>query len=554
MSAFLDEIRLTCTKSPHVIAYENSCGDQLTYAELDRQSDALASFLIERASASTDESNENGTAQPKRALRPVALRGHKQPGMIVGMLACVKAGTCYVPLESSFPEERVRNILDQLDHPLLIEVEPESCANLGDYDILSTETLETILASHRKAPSPDAAISGNDAQYILFTSGSTGEPKGVVQPARSMDHTYRYFARFIPESSEEHLVFFNRAHFSFDLSIFDLAIALPFGHTLFALDAETEESLARTFDSLHKAQPALWVSTPSYLNLCLADPSFNQDLLPKLRTVVVCGETLFNSTARKLFDRFPQVRLFNTYGPTEAQGAITDVAITPELLDRYEVLPVGTCSPYNELQIVDLETKESLPVGTKGEICILGGTIASGYYGRDDLTEKAFAQRESTDGTPQPAYFTGDKGNLDEHGMLWFDGRYDNQVKVNGYRVELQEVEAALNRIDEVIESCVTLVDSAALSSYLVAHLVVKETQEKPRIITKRLKEKLKERLPLYMIPRTFEYYDALPKSINGKIDRKELTRKELARKDSSRTPSAHQSKAQPSYTQETTS
>lgn len=531
MSAFLQEIQRSCVRYPDALAYMNSSGEQLTYAELERRSNALAHRLIawteERAEKRCSLDNDDAIAayRPDLDLCPVALRGHKQPTMIVAMVACMKAGVCYVPLESSFPEERVRSILEQLDRPLLIEVEPDSCTAFTDHDMISSDALEQVFASYpRTPPDPRFVLSDEDAHYILFTSGSTGRPKGVIQPIRSVNHTYRYFERFIPDTADAHLVFFNRAHFSFDLSIFDFVIALPFGHTLFTLDTETEESLARTFQALHHADPALWVSTPSYLNLCLADPSFDQTLLPHLRSVVVCGETLFNSTARKLLERFPKVRLFNTYGPTEAQGAITDVEITSEILDSFEVLPVGTSSPFNEIQIVDPLTRVALPRGCEGEICILGETIATGYCNQADLTEKAFATRVGSDGSLKRAYFTGDKGKLDEKGMLWFSGRFDDQVKVNGYRIELQEIESALNELDEVVESCVTLVSQDVMSNYLVAHLSIKDSQDKRYVVTKRLKEALKKRLPLYMIPRSFEYHDSLPKSINGKIDRKQLS------------------------------
>lgn len=511
MNLFLEKVREVCSSFPDVIAFENSSQECITYGELAHYSDALASHLA-----------SNGY---NKGI--VAFCGHKQPNMLVVMLACMKAGACYVPLDTSFPNNRIENIMAQLSNPLLIEVEKDSCLNIDALRFINADALAEIINSNEVYTNEALnrySLNPNDSQYILFTSGSTGDPKGVVQPARSFDSTFRYFEHFIPTTDNEHLVFFNRAHFSFDLSLFDLVLALPFGHTLFALDKDTEESLAKTFQALRNSGTALWVSTPSFLNLCLADPNFNQSLLPNLCSVVVCGETLFKSTALQMLERFPNIQLFNSYGPTETQGAIADIQITGSLLEENSTLPVGKVSPFNNIYIIDPSTKKELPRGEKGEICITGKTLSTGYYGRDDLTRLSFGQYETESNVYESIYYTGDKGWLDDNDVLWFEGRFDNQVKVNGFRIELQEIEASLDELDEILESCVTVNATSALSQYLIAHIVTKDTQEKKRVITKRLKESLKTKLPHYMIPRVFKYYDTLPKSVNGKIDRKKLS------------------------------
>lgn len=504
MSEFLDAFSQQASVRPDALAFCNARGDRLTYETLEAQANSLASFLRENY-------------QPQQ---PVALIGHKEPEMLVGMIGCMKAGFAYVPLDSSLPAQRISGIIEQLGNAVVIEVGPAQSEGSAIPNVVDRLQLLKVLSNPVSPSDPEWAVEGDDPHYILFTSGSTGTPKGVVQPARSMDCTYRYFSRFIPEGDQ--LVFFNRAHYSFDLSIFDLAIALPFGHTLFALTEEAESSLAATFEALHAADPALWVSTPSYLDMCLVDPSFAPALLPALKSVVVCGETLHNSTALRLQERFPGVALYNTYGPTEAQGAITDVLVTPEIAAAGAALPVGRISPFNELWVEDPQTHERLSEGSRGEVVIAGGTIALGYFGRDDLTARSFGTIVCEEGEV-PFYRTGDEGMIDDSGLLHFFGRLDLQVKVNGYRIELEEIEETLNRTDEVLVSCVVPVERHGANVALAAHVVVAQGVEQGRQTTKMLKAKLKETLPEYMVPRTFTYHETLPSNANGKVDRKAL-------------------------------
>jgi D-alanine--poly(phosphoribitol) ligase subunit 1 len=529
--SFLDALCEHAKHHPQVLAFRNSAGQTLTYGALEAQSQALANHIARLVARQT----------------PLVLLGHKEPAMIVGMIACMKAGCPYVPLDTTLPAGRIEGIINQLGTCAVIEAQPGALERVGLKPALATQAQVTLLSaeevgaiaseadtnadlieSHNlspstntnadlTAPTPLAPVSGEEAMYILFTSGSTGTPKGVVQPARSLECTYRYFSRFIP-SKPGPLVFFNRAHYSFDLSLFDFAIALPFGHTLFALCETEEASLKKTFEALHAANPSLWVSTPSFLEACLTDPAFNESLLPALESIVVCGETLHNSTALKCLDRFKRATLFNTYGPTEAQGAITDIVITPEVAEAPEALPVGYPSPYNQLYIEAPDGSFTQEPDLTGEVVIAGGTIATGYFGRPDLTAKSFGILNSL-----PFYRTGDEGYFDEQGLLHYLGRLDLQVKVNGFRIELEEIEATLNRAPEVFASCVVPVERNGIYTALAAHLILNTGVEPTRETSKQLKEALRESLPAYMIPRTYTYHEHFPSNANGKIDRKAL-------------------------------
>ncbi len=507
MTDFLKQVCSHAQASPDRCVFFTSSGSSLTYGELDKRSDALATHLL-------------GLSEAPAA---VALLGHKEPDMLVGMIASMKAGLAYSPLDSSLPKSRVMGIMEQLGNPYVLEVGQHGLesSDVESLDFVTRAELDRICDAQVDSVSQEHWISGEDTHYILFTSGSTGTPKGVVIPARAIDCTYRYFSRFNPQG--EGLVFFNRAHFSFDLSLFDIAMALPFGHTLFALEAEAEESLKLTFEALHKADVNVWVSSPSFLNLCQADPSFNTELLPNLQSIVVCGETLHVATAQGVLERFAGAKLYNTYGPTETQAAVTDVEITSEHVESGRPLPIGTISPFNELRIENPETHELVADGTHGEIVICGQTVGTGYFGRPDLTEKAFGTLVNEQGEETLYYRTGDEGYIDEDGVLQYIGRYDFQVKINGFRIELQEIEETLIKYPEIKAVCVVPVERKGIPVALAAHVSLSEGVEGTRDLTKELKERLRETLTSYMIPRTIKYWDELPSNANGKIDRKAL-------------------------------
>lgn len=509
MSEFLNACINQAKQHPGRIAFFNSAGASITYGRLDEQSGRLAAWLRRH--------NPQGN--------PVAIYGHKDPLMLVGMFACMKAGCAYVPVDTVYPKSRIDDILAQLADPIALLTIPDEGACAAASLSVDPARLAQIVADGQPLADPSAAISGDDAAYILFTSGSTGKPKGVVQRARSLDLTSRYFSSLAPAG--DGYTVFNRAPFSFDLSIFDFLIALPNGHTMFALAQDAENSLARAFDAIRKAAPTLWVSTPSFLQMCLTDPSFTAREFPSMRTFLMCGETLMNGTARAFFKAFPEGRLVNMYGPSETCGAVTDVTITPAMANADEPLPVGTPSPYSEIQIVDSDSLQSVPTGQRGEILILGDTAARGYRGLPEKTAACFFGRTDASGRTVRCYRTGDEGSLDANGMLHYYGRLDLQVKVNGFRIELGDIEENLTALPQVSMACVVVRKRNGVPTALAAHVVPAAGVTADRKLTKLLKEELKRELPAYMIPRTFAYCDELPVNFNGKVDRKAIEKSE---------------------------
>jgi D-alanine--poly(phosphoribitol) ligase subunit 1 len=455
----------------------------LTYGELLARSDAVAAWL-------DAEFGDN------RA--PVAVHGHKEPEMLVAFLGAVKSGRPYVPIDISIPAQRVERIV----------------ANARASITLTPARVDEIVAAGRSGkPRP---VDGDEPFYILFTSGSTGEPKGVVITHANLDHFVKWMLaeQHFPAGGE---TFLNQAPFSFDLSVMDLYLSLVTGGTLFSITKEHVANLKSLYEAFRVSAMTTWVSTPSFAQMCMIERGFDESMLPNLRRFLFCGETLAPETASQLLARFPQAEVWNTYGPTEATVATTSIRITADVLKKWSPLPVG--APMLGSRVVILgENGERVPEGERGEIVIAGRNVSPGYLGRADLTAKAFFTYDGAH-----AYRTGDWGR-EREGQIFFEGRMDSQVKVNGYRIELGDLEANLRALSEIADAVVLPVEKQGRIDALAAIVVlaVEKTGSDFEFAAK-LKSRLGERLPAYMIPRKFLYVDAFPMTANGKADRRKL-------------------------------
>lgn len=485
-SHLLDRIDSWATQCPERPAHVSGA-DSLSWKDLVDQSNALALWL-DRELAGKDG--------------PVAVLGHKQPQMLVSFLAAVKCGRAYVPIDSSIPEQRVAKVIEGSRAAIVLT--PEKVR-----DLMASLDLRT----HQK---PARRVEGEDPFYILFTSGSTGEPKGVVITLANLTAFVDWIcAEHGFESGAE--VFLNQAPFSFDLSVMDLYGSLVTGGTLVSVTKEELSNLKALYARLTASPVTIWVSTPSFAQMCLIEKGFNANMLPQMRRFLFCGETLAPETSSQLLERFPQAEVWNTYGPTEATVATTSVRVDRELLARFSPLPVGFEMPGTRILIVDESGKE-VAAGERGEILIVGPNVSPGYLGKPDLTAKVFAKREGVQ-----SYRTGDWGRIKE-GLVFFEGRMDGQVKVNGYRIELGDLEANLRALSEIADAVVLPVEKNGRIDSLAAFVVLAGPKEGSDFeVSARLKASLGERLPSYMLPRKFLFLDAFPMTTNGKADRKKL-------------------------------
>jgi D-alanine--poly(phosphoribitol) ligase subunit 1 len=420
--------------------------------------------------------------------------------MLIAFLGIAKSRRPYVPLDSVLPQQRIDKIL-AISHPALL-LTPE------DITKLSSST----------APAPAAGTKRDDPFYILFTSGSTGEPKGVIITLGCLEHFVAWMLdeqKFVLLSE----TFLNTAPFSFDLSVMDLYCSLATAGTLFSISRDLVENPKMLYRALGNSGATTWVSTPSFAQMCLVEEKFTEAMLPRIRRFLFCGETLAPQTAARLLERFPGAQVWNMYGPTEATVATTSVRIDNSILEKYSSLPVGRTMPETDV-FVENDAGEILPENEQGEIVITGPNVSPGYLGRPDLTATAFFEH-----CGRRAYRTGDQGRLHD-GFLFFEGRMDSQVKLSGYRIELGDVEANLLALPSVRDAVVTPVIKNGAAQSLAAFVVLRsQTQASHFQLTQSLRQQLAERLPVYMLPRKFVFCDSLPLTANGKVDRARLAK-----------------------------
>jgi len=458
-----------------------------TYRDLAQKSDFLAAYL--KTQLLDDHS-------------PVAVQGHKENEMLIAFLGIIKSGHPYIPVDTTLPEKRVKSILDISKTQIMLN--PESIGKI----------IEEQAALNSRAPQVE--IHPKDPWYILFTSGSTGEPKGVVITAGCLE-TYLEWTLTEQGYKEKSETILNQAPFSFDMSVMDIYCSWVTGGTVFSLTRDEVADPPRMYSSLYASGITVWSSTPSFAQMCLVEPSFSQAKLPDLYKFLFLGETLSPETAARVQERFPRAEIWNTYGPTEATVATTSVLVDKKILGKYSPLPIG----YPTLGCKTLVLKPDLsPVeeGERGEIIIVGPNVSPGYLGRPDITARAFFSYEGL-----PAYHTGDNGHIQD-GLLFYDGRMDSQIKLHGYRIELGDIEANLRDLSSIQDAVVIPVLSNGVAESLAAFVILREEMtisdfEK----TRKIKKELNQRLPSYMLPRKFVFLKQFPMNINGKADRKKL-------------------------------
>jgi amino acid adenylation domain-containing protein len=377
--------------------------------------------------------------------------------------------------------------------------------------------LELVTASAvGRAPSdaPGVRIVDADLAYILYTSGSTGSPKGVMLTHGNCLAFVEWAAREFAISSEDRLS--SHAPLHFDLSTFDLFAAALAGARLVLVPPSVSVFPAQVRTFIETTGITVWYSVPSILSMLVLRGGLQVGELPTLRTVLFAGEVFPTVHLRRLVALLPHVRFANLYGPTET-NVCTWWEVTGLSPDSDETIPIGRAIANVDVFAVTDDDRRAAP-GERGELCVRGPTVMQGYLGDPDKTSSRLVPDPLGGVLGQRVYRTGDIVQESPDGNYRFLGRRDGQVKSRGYRIELGDVEAALGAHPSVLECAVVPVPDDIVGNRLSAYVASREP-----VSGAELAAFCAERIPSYMVPETFELADALPRTSTGKIDRTAL-------------------------------
>lgn len=497
-------------------AVEDERGKPLTYAGLSRCADRIATRLARWGAGRGDRV---GIWLPKSLESVAAIHG------------ILRAGAAYVPADPTGPPARAAAILaaagakaaiisasfaaalrdewpggSPLPRLIVVGEEPDPEIAPGD------ARWDDVMADD--APSPLVPPRAeDDLAYILFTSGSTGQPKGVML-SHANALTFLDWCRDAlgPRSDDDR--FSSHAPLHFDLSIFDLFVACRNAATLVLIGEATGKDPARLGEVMADRRITVWYSAPSILSMLLERGGIDRPGFPAPRLVLFAGEVFPIAPLRRLRSAWPEAQLWNLYGPTETN--VCTAYPIPQVIpaDRDEPYPIGRACPPLCARVVDHEGR-FVPAGTLGELVIAGPGVMRGYFGRPDLTEAAFL--DDREGTRW--YRTGDLVRDDGTGCFAFHGRRDRMIKRRGYRIELGEIESTLYRHDGVDR--VGVVARSGESGVSIEAFVALKPGRKKSIIA--MKRHCSTYLPNYMIPDTITFIDGLPATSTDKVDYQRL-------------------------------
>ena len=480
-------------------------GQVHTYGDLKKDSDSLAAQI-------------DRLGLPDKS--PVVVFGGQEYEMLATFVALTKSGHAYIPIDSHSALERVAAIVEVAEPSLIIAINDFPLADVTA-PIFSAEQVQT--AFREGAPYElSHPVQGDDNYYIIFTSGTTGKPKGVQISHNNLLSFTNWMITDKEFATPERPQMLAQPPYSFDLSVMYWAPTLALGGTLFALPSAVTQDFKQLFETILSLPIAIWTSTPSFADMALLSDDFNSQKLPQLTHFYFDGEELTVKTAQKLRDRFPQARIINAYGPTEATVALSAVAVTDEMLQNCKRLPIGYTKADSPTFVIDEEGRK-VPNGQQGEIIVCGPAVSKGYLNNPEKTAEAFFEFEGL-----PAYHTGDVGSMTDEGLLLYGGRMDFQIKFNGFRIELEDVSQNLNK-SKYVESAVAVprYNKDHKVQNLLAYVILKDGVakqfEREIDITKAIKEDLQDIMMSYMMPSKFLYRETLPLTPNGKIDIKGL-------------------------------
>ncbi|RLT97983.1 non-ribosomal peptide synthetase [Ketobacter sp.] len=490
------------SRHPNAVAWEYGA-QKITYEQLNQRANRLARQLM---------------SQGVKPGQDVAISFHRSLSMLEAMLAVLKAGAAYVPIDPEYPRERIEHIVQDTATPVLITFRDnvdnlqQLSAGAADSVLAIEQLLETSASLSPENPNVPLPNGSRSRAYVIYTSGSTGKPKGVCVPQVAVSRLVLNtdYVDLKPGHRMGHA-----SNVSFDAATFEFWGALLNGGTLVCVDRDT---------ALNPEQFAEVIARDNIEVLFITTALFNAlskqklDVFAGLEYCLFGGEACDPNQVKAVIESGAGPRhLLHVYGPTENTTFSTWHEVS-QVLPGSTTIPIGRPLANSTLYVLD-ESLRPVPIGVNGEIYVGGLGLADGYLNRDDLTAAAFIEHPFRPG--ERLYKTGDLGRLLANGALEISGRMDDQVKIRGYRIELGEIETALNQLTDVKEASVVVRSMANGSRQLVAYCQRRTPGQEVSIAE--LKSRLKQTLPDYMVPSAIVMLDRLPLNPNGKVDKKAL-------------------------------
>jgi amino acid adenylation domain-containing protein len=437
--------------------------------------------------------------------------------MVIGLLAILKAGGAYVPLDPAYPQERLAFMLEDAQvSVLLTQAQLVELPQHGAMVVcLDTDWKMLAQASAHIAQSQENPISGVIAEnlaYVIYTSGSTGKPKGAMNTHRGLCNRLLWMQDAYGLTAADSVL--QKTPFSFDVSVWEFFWPLTTGARLVLAKPGGHQDSAYLLELIAKQQITTLHFVPSMLQVFLEEPELKTCNV--IKHVICSGEALPFDLQERFFARL-DAELYNLYGPTEA--AIDVTFWTCQRGSNQRIVPIGRPIANTQIYLLD-QHLQPVPVGIPGELHIGGVGLARGYLNRPELTDEKFIPNPFSDDLGARLYKTGDLARYCPDGNIEFLGRIDHQVKLRGFRIELEEIEAVLRQHPTVREVVVLAREDEPGNKRLVAYVVPRQT---PAPSITELRDRLKAQLPEYMVPSAFVLLDALPLTPNGKVDRRAL-------------------------------
>ncbi|MEH2040969.1 amino acid adenylation domain-containing protein [Nostoc sp.] len=487
-------------KTPQALAvvYENQ---QLTYEELNQQANKIAHYL-QRLGVKPDV--------------PVGICVERSLAAAIAILGTLKAGGVCVPLDPTYPPERLAFMLNDSQTPVVLtqtHLQSLFNGNLAHRLIVLDEDGDEI--SKESESNLQVEVAADNLAYIIYTSGSTGTPKGTLVTQRSLTNLIEHHQAKMATG----IGVLQFASLSFDVSYHEISVAWGFGGTLYMISECDRKDLDKLIHLLGN-NPIGKVFLPVSLWQQLAEIYGEQEhLFQNIREAIACGEQLqITQPMIKLFKRLENCTLYNFYGPTEAD--LVTAYTFSQKPDEWPIYPpIGKTAVNVQVYLLD-SNLQPVPIGVPGELYVSGDGLARGYLNRADLTNQKFLPNPFQEAGGGRIYKTGDLAQYLPDGNIEFLGRIDDLVKIRGFRVELGEVEAVLSKHPQINQAVAKVHGESAREKYLVAYFVPIPGET---ITVEQLRTFLTEQLPDYMIPSAFVEMESFPLTPNGKVNRRAL-------------------------------